>query len=170
MRKKSKIVLLFLVVAVLILGIGYAAIENITLNILGTAKGATFQENFTVKFSGKPIVQKVDVKQPDLATINASVTNDNNAALNILGLTAKGDTITATYVIQNTSDDLSAELSARISNSNPEYFDITHSFESQIIENGEATKITVTVELIKTPITESEISTVGIQIVAEPIQ
>ena len=38
------------------------------------------------------------------------------------------------------------------------------------IEKGAATTITVTVELIKTPITQNENSTIGVTVVAEPVQ
>lgn len=52
MKKTSKIIMLSLVVAALLLGIGYAAIQNITLNISGTATADPSQTNFKVSFSG----------------------------------------------------------------------------------------------------------------------
>lgn len=163
MTKTNKIIAGIVVVAVLIIGIGYAAIQNITLNIAGTASADANQANFTVAFSGTPEVSEAD-------KVKAAVTDDLNATLNVTGLTAKGDVVTATYTIQNTSADLSANLYATVTNDNTEYFKVTHSFDAESIAKGAATTITVTVELIKTPITETVSSTVGVQITAEPVQ
>ena len=163
MTKTSKIIIAFVIVAVLILGIAYAAIQNVTLHITGTATAGASQENFTVKFSGTPEVSDSD-------KVTAAVTDDINATINVSGLSSKGEVVTARYTIQNTSADLSANLSATLSNSNTEFFNVTYDFESESITSAEATTITVTVELLKTPIEESVSSTVGIQIVAEPVQ
>ena len=163
MTKTNKIIAAIVVVAVLVIGVGYAAIQNITLNIEGTANANASQANFTVALSGTPTVS-------DASKVTAAVTDDLNATLNVTGLTAKGETVTATYTIQNTSADLSANLSAITSNSNTEYFAVTSDFDAESIEKGAATTITVTVALIKTPITESVSSTVGVQITAEPVQ
>ena len=90
--------------------------------------------------------------------------------MNVNGLTAKGDTATATYTIENTSADLSAVLSATTTNSNTEYFKVTQNIAKATIGHGETTTITVTVELIKTPITQDEETTIGVDITAEPQQ
>lgn len=73
--------------------------------------------------------------------------------MNVNGLTAKGDTATATYTIANTSADLSAVLSATTSNTNDEFFKVTQNIAKGTVAAGDSTTITVTVELIKTPIT-----------------
>ena len=163
MTKTAKIILGIVVLALLIIGVGYAAIENITLYIEGTAKATADQANFTVKLSGTPQVS-------DASKVIAAVVDDTHATLNVTGLTAKGDSVTATYTIQNTSADLSANLSADISNSNTEFFNVTQTIAKKTIEKGAATTITVTVELIKTPITQNENSTIGVTVVAEPVQ
>lgn len=165
MKKTTKIVALVLVATVLIIGVGYAAIQNITLNIAGTAKADASQANFAVKFSGEPTVAGA-------GTTIAAVTNDTNATMNVTGLTAKGESATATYTIQNTSADLTADLTATISNSNNEYFNVEYSFaENETrLKKGEATTVTVTVTLIKTPIEEQVSSTIGVQINVVPIQ
>ena len=95
--------------------------------------------------------------------------------MNVTGLTAKGNTATATFEIENTSADLSAALSVvdPVENSNPEYFDVTYNIADPVIgvnETKSKTTITVTVELIKTPITQDETTTIGITINAEPKQ
>lgn len=165
MTKTTKIVGLVLIILVLIVGIGYAAIQNITLNITGTAKADASQANFAVKFSGEPTVA-------GSGTTTAAVTNDLNATMNVTGLTAKGETATATYTIQNTSADLTANLTAKTSNTNEEYFKVEYSFNGNktSLAKGEATTVTVKVTLIKTPIEAQVSSTIGLQITAAPVQ
>jgi uncharacterized membrane protein len=163
MTKTSKIILAVVIAAVLIIGVGYAAIQNITLYIEGTANANADQANFTVKLSGTP-------KVSDETKVTASVVDDTHATLNVSGLTVKGESVTATYTIQNTSADLSADLSASVTNSNNEYFKVTQEIAKSNIEKGAATTITVTVELIKTPITASETSTIGVTVTAAPVQ
>ena len=163
MTKTKKIIVAFIILATLIIGIAYAAIENITLHIAGTLAVDPSQANFSVKFSGVPIAS-------DSNKVKAAITDDLNATLNVSGLEKKGETVTAKYTIQNTSEDLSANLSAIVYNSNTEYFKLTQTIDSTTIQKGEATTITITVELIKEPLTQTENSTVGIQIEAEPVQ
>ena len=95
--------------------------------------------------------------------------------MNVTGLTAKGNTATATFEIENTSADLSAALSVvdPVENSNPEYFDVTYNIADPVIgvnETTATTTITVTVKLIKTPITQDEETTIGIILNADPQQ
>ena len=58
-------------------------------------------------------------------------------------------------------------------NSNPEYFDVTYNIADPVIgvnETTATTTITVTVKLIKTPITQDEETTIGLTINADPQQ
>ena len=161
MTGTSKIILTIVLAAVLTIGIGYAAIKNITLEITGQLAAAPSDANFTVKFTDA---------SPSEGNVVANVTGDKTATLNVSGLTAKGEKATATYTIQNTSEDLTAKLSAITSNTNTEYFDVTYSFESTSLKKGAATTVTVTIELVKTPIQDTVSSTVGINIEASPVQ
>lgn len=164
MRKTSRIVAGVVIVAVLMIGIGYAAIQNITLNIAGSVAADPNQSNFNVMFSGTPEVSSETY-------VTASITNDTNATINVSGLTSKGDTVTATYTIQNASSSLSANITnIATTNSNKEYFEVSPQLETTTLGSGEATTIIVTVKLIKTPIAESVSSTIGVQFEAEPVQ
>ena len=142
---------------------GYATIQNITLNITGTATAAPNQSNFTVKFSGEP-------KVSDENKVTATVTDDTNATINVDGLITVGESVFATYTIENSSDDLSTDLSVLTTNSNEEYFSVSSNLEKNSLTSGDTTTLTVTIELIKTPIAEKEISTIGIQLTATPVQ
>ena len=160
-RNIKAIVGLVLLVAVLLVAVGYAAITATQLTINGTANATTKQENFTVEFTGTPTVSDADKVEAKLVAQKPL-----NAIMNVSKLTAKGDTATATYTIANTS----ADLSATTSNTNDEYFKITQNIAKATVAAGDTTTITVTVELIKTPITQDEETTIGVAITAEPQQ
>lgn len=164
-RNTRAVVGLVLLIAVLLVAIGYAAITAVPLNINGSAQATPEQTNFTVKFSGTPTVS-------DSSKVVAEINQQDQlkATINVSKLTAKGDTATATYTIANTSADLSAVLSATTSNTNDEYFKITQNIAKATVAAGDTTTITVTVELIKTPITQDEETTIGVAITAEPQQ
>ena len=161
----TRVVGLVLIVAVLLVAIGYAAITSVTLNINGTANATTNSDNFVVRFTGTPTVS-----DRSKVTATLSTTDQLKATMNVEGLTAKGDTATATYTIENASPDLSAALTATTSNTNTEYFDVTYAFAKGTIAHGETTTITVTVELKKTPIKDNVSSDIGVVITAEPQQ
>ena len=163
MSKTSKIIIVMMILALLLLGIGYAAILNVTLNITGTATSNASQENFKVKFSGTPIISDSD-------KVKASITDDLNATINVEGLTEKGDSVSITYTIQNSSPDLSTDLLVTTSNSNEEYFLLDAELAKTSLISGEATTLTITIELIKTPIKTEEKSTIGIQLTVAPVQ
>ena len=163
MKRTSKIIISALLIGMLLIGIGYAAIQNITLNITGTAQADPSQSNFKVMFSGEPTVS-------DETYIAAAITDEINGAINVIGLTEKGQTVSATYTVQNVSTDISADLSVSKTNSNTEYFTISSKLEKTSLIAGEATTLTVTVELTKVPITESVDSTIGVQLIAMPVE
>lgn len=164
-RNTRAVVGLVLLIAVLLVAIGYAAITAVPLNINGSAQATPEQTNFTVKFSGTPTVS-------DSSKVVAEINQQDQlkATINVSKLTAKGDTATATYTIANTSADLSAVLSATTSNTNNEFFKITQNIAKGTVAAGDSTTITVTVELIKTPITQDEETTIGVTITADPQQ
>lgn len=53
MNKRKKIILVVILLAVLLMGIGYAALANVTLTINGKATATVDQENFKVYFTGE---------------------------------------------------------------------------------------------------------------------
>ena len=163
MKKTSKIIITILLLMVLLIGIGYAAIQNITLNITGTAEAAPSQSNFKVMFSGEPTVS-------DEAYVVATITDDIHATINVEGLTEKGQMVSATYTVQNVSTDISADLSVSTTNNNPEYFTLSSQIAKTSLIAGEATTLTVTVELTKVPITDEVTSTIGVQLIAMPVE
>lgn len=181
MKQKRTFVTLLLVIAILCLGIGYAVINAKPLTIGGNVEASPNASNFVVQFKNNGTAE-VTVGPED--TITATPTASGTAAtLNIEGLTAAGETVTATWTIANTSPDLLADISITSSAISDDveaadYFEITTTVDGIDEENttkrlnavnGETT-VTVVVKLIKTPVDTDVTGTINVQLNAAPIQ
>ena len=169
MRKtNAKIVGGVLVLAIILVAVAYAAITSTQLNINGTGNATANQSNFKVEFIGTPTTGG---KGTTTATIDSSVKTNGTVTVN--GLTAKGDEATATYTVKNQSADLSADLSAKATSSNEEYFEVLCTLEKTTLKAQEETTLKVTVRLLKTPIDETKENLkteIGVNVTAEPKQ
>ena len=164
MSKTNKIIVGVIIAAVLLLGIGYAAINNITLNIRGQLEAQPNDENFKVKFDS---VENVSDDK-----VTAEITNEKKAIFNVTGLDTAGQEVYATYVVKNESEDLSAKIDINatiIDNINADYFNIRANIEETLLNAGESTTVTVTARLEKTPINEVTANT-KVTLIAQPIQ
>ena len=167
-RANNKVVGGIVLLAIILVAVGYAAITNVTLNINGTAKSEASQTNFVVEFTGTP---STGGKGTTTATINEN--KKTEGTIEVAGLTAKGDTATATYTVKNNSQDLSADLTAEATSSNSDYFEVISKLDKTTLKDGEETTLTVTIKLLKTPIDETKedlTSNIGVSITAEPKQ
>ena len=163
MVKRSTVLLIAILAVVMALGVGFAAITSTQLNITGNTTATPDQANFKVKF-----LEETQVSDPGKVT--AQVTGDTTATINVEGLSAKGDKVTATYKVKNFSDDLSADIALAIGNNNEEYFSTTAVLGKDSLTAGEETTAVVTVELIKTLITSDETANITAIIEATPVQ
>ena len=145
MKNKKTFVGIALLMVVLVLGIAYANMTN-TLTIDGTATVTADAGNFNVAFTGK-----TSVTGDGLATASAT-DGAKTAELDVTGLKIAGETVTATYEVDNTSKGLNAALEVAHTNDNTDYFDVQTSVTPANIDvDGEAT-VKVVVTLLKTPI------------------
>ena len=168
MRRNTKIVGGILLVAILLVAVGYAAITNVKLNIKGTTKSEGNPDNFKVELIGEP---QTSGDGTTTATINNA--DKTQGTMNVSGLNAKGQTAIATYTVKNQSADLSADLIAKATSTNDEYFEVQCSLDKTTLKAQEQTTMTVKVKLLKTPIDETKenLSTeIGVNIDAEPKQ
>ena len=168
MGRNTKIVGGILLVAIVLVAVGYAAITNIGLNINGTAKSKADPDNFKVELVGEP---QTSGDGTTTATINTA--DKTQGTMNVSGLNAKGQTAIATYTVKNQSADLSADLTAKATSTNDEYFEVQCSLDKTTLKAQEETTMTVKVKLLKTPIDETKenLSTeIGVNIDAEPKQ
>ncbi len=175
-NKKSLTIALFALVAVVVLGVGYAAITAINLTISGNATATPDQENFTVKFDNTgttsytetPISTGTAVPYNNVAIIDTDLT----AHFNTQNLTAEGDKATVIYTVKNTSPDLKADITVSVSNSNSTYFSVTKEFgnssDSITLNPGAVTTLKLEVTVLKTPITADQTSTVVATLNAQP--
>ena len=152
---------LFVLIAIVVLGIGYASISAINLIINGNATASVDQNNFKVYFVTSNITT---------GTGTASIDeNDNTIAyFDMFGLTKKGDYAIATYVVRNDSNSVNADLSLIVNTNNNEYFKVSEQIEKDFIMPGEETLVTLKVEMIKTPISSIETVNVSARIKAYP--
>ena len=167
-RAKNKIVGVILLLAILLVAVGYAAITKVGLNIDGTAKSKANQDNFVVEMIGEP---QISGDGTTTATIDAI--DKTQGTMNVSGLNAKGETAVAVYTVKNKSQDLSADLTAEATSSNEEYFEVICSLDKTTLKAQEETSMTVKVRLLKTPIDETKenlTTTIGVNIDAEPKQ
>ena len=185
MKKRKTFLSIALLLAVLMLGVGYAAIANINFYITGTAGATANAANFQVKYatesSKNPVAPDVKVAKKstidtsEYITATATYTDDTHATLEISGMKVAGDKVVATYTVLNESPDLKAYLtflektittnSAATENEADatKYFDVTvtsaadSAEEAMSAANG-LTTVVVTVELKETPINNVGIS------------
>lgn len=158
MKQKRTFLVVALLVAALSLAVGYAAITK-NLAVTGEASATTDNANFKVRFTGTPTTS-------DASKVTATVTNELAATINVTGLSTTGDTVTATYTIENYSAELGANLVVEsITNTNSDYFKVTASLANPAIAKQETTTLTVTVELLKTPI-DSQTTSITVPITA----
>ena len=149
MKNRRGIVVAFLLVAVLLLGVGYAALTDV-LDITGSAdvnqSAAEEAFNEDIYFSAA-----VANEAGNTASINAD--NNDKASFTANTLKGKGDKATFTYTIQNDGD-LEATVTPSISsNTNTTYFSISSDWNGQpkTLAAGQSITYTVTIELIETP-------------------
>ena len=152
MKNRRNVVIAFMIVAVMLLGIGYAALSD-TLDITGSAdvnqSAAEEAFNEDIFFSAA-----VANETGNTASVNAD--NNDKASFTANTLKGKGDKVTFTFTITNDGDvaaDVTPKLNATLGNTNPEYFSITSDWggATKTLDAHSEITYTVTVELLKTP-------------------
>ena len=164
--KNKKALLSFGVLAlVLVLGVGYAVVSSVDLNITGTAsvKGATLN----VAFNGTTEVSSEE-------KVTATATDGSLAGTITVKDLELNESVTATYTIKNTETDVDASvLKSAITNDKEDYFEVTTSVDTNAVTvtSGSTATVTVTVKLIKTPVADADsTANIGIKLTATPVQ
>ena len=166
MKNRKIVVIAFLVVASLLLGIGYAALTD-TLDITGSAD---VNVSDLEKEYEEDIYFSAAVANEDGNTASVNGDNNDKASFSAKELVKKDDVATFTFTIQNDSAhtvSVQPKLNAASGNTNPEYFSIVSDWDGAaktIAPNGEIT-YTLTVTLIKDP-TEAVSGSFLIELVA----
>ena len=193
-RKKSLGLLVYALIAVVALGVGYAAISNITLYINGTAHATPSQDNFVVEFS-TTATNTISSSPAAIASYDESAnsggkteayidtTNDatkRTAKFNLYGFTAKDQYADVTFTVVNNSPDLKAKLceaDITVSGGSNSTFTSVATLDSAsgdpacvvLNANGGTTTITVRTTLNATPISSGiDVTNLTVQFTASP--
>ena len=168
-----------MLVAVIALGVGYAAITAIPLIINGsaTAKANATDADFVVHFNdftvGTNYLSYTETTQatgelsqeiPSTSEVNGTFVGSDKAVsavvaadqmsadVTVSNLENIGDTFTIKIPVINESDEIGADLSVDVTNSNTDYFTVTSSLDSDsIASNGGTTYVNVVVALKRVP-------------------
>jgi len=164
-KKKSKL-LLGLLIAVVALGVGYAAITGVNLLINGTSSVKSGDGDFVVRFV-KNIASETAIDNPvenaikisgknaddsamDVSGMSATVVDDTHATFSAGELDEVGEYVEFTYTVVNESDDIDAMLSFDVADENDaeQYFEITKVADKSVIGENETTNVKVKVKLM----------------------
>ena len=181
MKQRRIFIGLFLILAVLALGIAYAAITAQTLTIGGNITASTSDANFDVSFVG-------DVTTSGDGTVTGYIdTADKtgrSVVINVSNLTTAGQEAMATVRIKNNSTDVRAKLERpTVTHVNDEWFSVEANLAETtywlpgtgelVLIPGEETTLGLYIELLDTPATNADIAeavdTFNIKINAEAI-
>lgn len=164
MRKQKSIFGIGILVLVLVLGVGYAVVNSVGLDISGSAtvKGASLK----VSFNGETETSSTD-------KVTATATDGSlSASIAVKDLTLN-ESVTATYTIKNEETDVNASvIKASIENDKSDYFEVTTDVDTtaKTITAGGTSTVTITVKLIKTPVTSADsTATIKVSLTASPV-
>lgn len=164
MKHKNTLLLLGVIVAILAMAVAYAAIEDVSFNVVGNAIATPNQSNFKVAFSAS----EAYYWSGDIYISIYSV-SDRAVSFAVGGFKSVGDKVTVPIPIVNSSVDLKANLSCSTTNSNETYFKVTQELESTTLaQQGGTTNLNVTIELIKNPVTENQEGVFVVTLIASP--
>ena len=158
-------VLIFTLIAIVTLGIGYAGITAINLVINGDATASVNDQNFKVKFLSEKNVTPTITGEGN----TVSVKDDTTAEFSVSTLTGLGDSEVATFRVKNESKGIGVDISLKVTNSNSDYFKVTEHVADTQLQAGDETTVTVTVEMIKTPIDDDVSTSLTAKLVANAI-
>ena len=173
MSRQKKMILGVILVVILLMAIGYAAVENITLTITGTASASAAQDNFKIGFTGTNIVSP----ETGNITVNATATaGATTAKVDVSGLSKKDDTGYAILEIQNTSNAVDAsEVNVTAHAVDTDVFQIDAvmctadgtPISNYALASGAKTYVKVSAMLLKTPTVDTNTS-ISVTLTAKP--
>ena len=193
MQKRRTFTVMAILIAVLILGIGYAAISATNLTLNGTANvkanadfSVVYDTTHTVAVSNTGTGSTFD-DNGVTRTVVAGAYSSTTVATMTVWLDNTHRQASAVYKIDNNSSELSASLEATITNVdehglNEEYFDpveveyysdstcTTPITTGEVVEHGDSAYMKVTVKLAKTPLDDIAGATFTVVTTATPVE
>ncbi len=145
MKNKKILLIMGMIAFMLILGVGYAVVSSVELTFKGSAEGIADAE-----------VNVVIENVVDSPANQDRITHTNSSHGDVFTIKDMilGETVTMVYTIKNNETDVAVNLveAVELSNSNTEYFSANYVIANPQISAGGTTTVTVTVEMIKTPV------------------
>ena len=146
MKNKKSLLSLGLLALVLVLGVGYAVVNKITLT-----------------FNGEATVGEADLKVAITAVTSSTDENveksfsDKEGTFKVSNMTLEQE-VTFTFTVTNKETDIVAKLTdANVVKGNTEYFTATYVVnDGDAIQPGDSATVVVTVKMVKTPVTEND--------------
>ena len=192
-KNKRLGVLVYVLIAVIALGIGYAAISAITLTINGSATANGKQDNFIVEFNDAAGKTTISSTPNEIASYddsnghvsNASVTSTKTVGtFSLYGFATKNDYADVTFTVINRSPDLKAKLcesTINVTGGSASTFSSVANLPSAVTEgtdkcitlnaNGGETTIVVRTTLNVTPTIEDvSVNNIKVTFNANPVQ
>ncbi len=176
MRSRKITLVAFMLVAVLMLGIGYAALTD-TLTIIGNAHidFVKTEEIFegSIKFTAADPISSTGAG----STADVASFTDDDATFTANRLAGQGEYSVFKFTVQNEYEaDIKLVVNAtklsgaaNPSNSNEDMFEITYEYSDpdKVIAKDGTMDITITVK-VKNPVTANSSATFGVEYTAEP--
>lgn len=167
MKKRTGI--LGVLIAIVLIGIGYAAVTAVNLTINGNGTITPSDDNFKVVYTG--VTSTANPTTINVATDTIGTDGVTTTSFTVTNMTKKDDTVTLTYTIQNKSADYKAvlnEASTYLSvTGDTEYFSVTPgTFASTTLNPDGTTTQTVTVTALKTPADADKSVTITLSLTA----
>ncbi len=155
MNKKNRGLVALVLLLVIAIGVGFAAVSTDTLKITGKASAAT---DFDIQFSNVQDdittykTARTDVD--DQIEVTGAYADKDNATITVSNLKHVNDYASATFTVVNKSTDVAAKVEAAVSSA---IADTTHytvetsmgAGADNVAKNGGTTTVTVKVTLIK---------------------
>lgn len=152
MKNRKTVVVAFLLAAVMLLGVGYAALSD-TLDITGSAD---VNQSAAEEAFNEDIYFSAAVANEEGNTASVNLDNNDKASFTAATLKGKDDKVTFTFTIKNNGDvaaKVTPKLNASIGNTNPTYFSLESDWDGATKDLAAHSEITytVTITLLKTP-------------------
>ena len=170
-RRKNSKMMLGLLIAIIGLGIGYAAITGVNLLVNGSASlkaNGDFKVRFVRPDSNETAIadaqenaitisgHNADGTSMDVTNMEASIVDDTHATFAAGALDEVGEYVEFTYTVVNESEGIDAMLSFDVADTNggEKYFEVTKTANKSVISEDETAKVTVKVKLINRPVVD----------------
>ena len=153
MKQKRTFIAVLLVIAVLALGVAFAA-TNYNMTITGNAAATASDKNFNVAFTNGQKTDANEANADDGQTITVSdiVAANKAASFKVTGMSTVGDSVEVTFTITNPeSATLAAQLGALDVTDVEDKFTCSAVYAGEtLLQPGDSTTVVVTVTLDET--------------------